>query len=257
VDDETIYAWLESGRLEFVATVEKLTKGWDCPPVEVIMLLKPWRKARANYVQACGRGKRIAPGKSMSWVIDAGGNIERFGLLERQPHPELEHSRKSKGKQESLGLPTGKRCPGCGAVVALDCLLCQCGHEWPPLPPEELVKLQGFAGYRALSMEELEAVTTKTEAEVKRLAYVKLAVEAYRRGHKPGWAAVRYKDQFEVWPSWQVKRGAVFGRRPLPSDVYAYRAYLARFDKGEEWIDKQIRAEFGDAPPVEGEALSA
>ncbi len=56
-----------------------LTEGWDCPPVDCIVCLRP-TKIRSLYCQIIGRGTRIHPGKSDLLILDFLWHSERHEL---------------------------------------------------------------------------------------------------------------------------------------------------------------------------------
>jgi superfamily II DNA or RNA helicase len=61
-----------------ILSVEALTRGFDCPHVEVLIDARPLRKAVHVFVQMLGRVMRTAPGKTHATVLSHSGNISRF-----------------------------------------------------------------------------------------------------------------------------------------------------------------------------------
>lgn len=59
-------------------SVESLTRGFDVPQIEVLILARPLRKAFAVHIQMMGRVLRIAEGKTEATVLDHAGNCQRF-----------------------------------------------------------------------------------------------------------------------------------------------------------------------------------
>lgn len=55
-----------------------LTTGFDAPPVDFIVLLRPTQSI-VLYIQMLGRGTRLASNKENCLVLDYAGNIDRFG----------------------------------------------------------------------------------------------------------------------------------------------------------------------------------
>ena len=64
-----ILADFESGKLDVLCNAMLLTEGWDCPPVDCIVPLRPTR-SRGLYMQMIGRGTRRAPGKKDLLILD-------------------------------------------------------------------------------------------------------------------------------------------------------------------------------------------
>ena len=58
-----------SGKYDVLCNSMLLTEGWDCPPVDCIVVLRP-TKSRALYSQMVGRGTRLASGKKNLLLLD-------------------------------------------------------------------------------------------------------------------------------------------------------------------------------------------
>ena len=54
-----------------------LNEGWDCPDVEVLLMVRP-TLSRVIYLQQLGRGTRRAPGKECLVVFDFVDNASRY-----------------------------------------------------------------------------------------------------------------------------------------------------------------------------------
>ena len=59
----------ECGKYDVLCNSMLLTEGWDCPPVDCIVVLRP-TKSRALYSQMVGRGTRLYPGKKELLLLD-------------------------------------------------------------------------------------------------------------------------------------------------------------------------------------------
>lgn len=94
------------GAFPALCNVGVLTEGWDCPRVDCIVLLRPTKSA-GLYVQMCGRGLRLFPGKENCLVMDFGGNIERLGPVDEADEPE---PKKRQNKAEASQEAPYKRC---------------------------------------------------------------------------------------------------------------------------------------------------
>ncbi len=57
------------GDARVICNAQLLTTGWDCPPVDCIMVLRP-TKSLPLYAQMVGRGTRLHPGKGRLLLLD-------------------------------------------------------------------------------------------------------------------------------------------------------------------------------------------
>lgn len=69
----------EAGRYNVLCNSMLLTEGWDCPPVDCIVVLRP-TKIRSLYCQMVGRGTRLFPGKDHLLLLDFLWHTERHEL---------------------------------------------------------------------------------------------------------------------------------------------------------------------------------
>lgn len=77
---EQILKDFAEGKIKVVCNVGVLVVGYDYPALDTIVIARPTMSLRWYY-QAVGRCLRPYEGKK-GWVIDLGGNIERFGEVE-------------------------------------------------------------------------------------------------------------------------------------------------------------------------------
>jgi len=75
---------LESGKLRILTNVDCLTEGWDCPPVDGIVMASS-TESRVAYTQRIGRGLRLFPGKERCLVLDFVGDSKHLKLV-HSPH---------------------------------------------------------------------------------------------------------------------------------------------------------------------------
>lgn len=79
----------KAGRIKALANVGVLTTGFDYPELDTIVMACP-TMSLAKWYQCVGRCIRPFEGKD-AWVVDLGGNVERFGKVENlrfsQPKP--------------------------------------------------------------------------------------------------------------------------------------------------------------------------
>ena len=74
-----ILADFEAGKYEVLCNSALLFEGWDCPPVDCVVMLRPTR-SRGTYAQAIGRGTRPYPGKEYLLLLDFLWLSERHDL---------------------------------------------------------------------------------------------------------------------------------------------------------------------------------
>jgi superfamily II DNA or RNA helicase len=78
-DRAEILADFDAGKYNVLCNSMLLTEGWDCPPVDCIVVLRP-TKIRSLYSQMVGRGTRICPGKNHLLLLDFLWHTERHEL---------------------------------------------------------------------------------------------------------------------------------------------------------------------------------
>jgi superfamily II DNA or RNA helicase len=69
----------EQGKYNVLCNSMLVTEGYDCPPVDCIVVLRP-TKIRSLYAQMVGRGSRLFPGKKDLLLLDFLWNSERHEL---------------------------------------------------------------------------------------------------------------------------------------------------------------------------------
>lgn len=98
-------------------SVAALSKGFDVPDVEVIIMARPLRSSLSEHIQILGRGLRAHPDKTHCVILDHSGNMKRFW---DDMHHFLEHGvdnlcdgtvKKKKEKKDDKKEP--RKCPNC------------------------------------------------------------------------------------------------------------------------------------------------
>lgn len=113
----------DDGEIDVLCNVGVLTEGWDCKPVDCMVMCRP-TKSPALYVQMAGRGLRTCKGKKDCIMLDVSGNWTRHG---RPENPNI----KVKGRKE-LDTPRGRKCPICHFINKSSSEICiSCGFQWP------------------------------------------------------------------------------------------------------------------------------
>lgn len=105
--------------------VNVLAVGWDYPPADTLVILRPTRSPTL-YVQVVGRILRTYPGKQYALVLDYGRVVERLGPID---NPKI--SKPSKGGWlKDLGEQL-KMCPQCFEFINWREKLCpECGYSF-------------------------------------------------------------------------------------------------------------------------------
>ena len=68
-DRRQVLADFDAGKYNALCNSMLLTEGWDCPPVDCVVVLRP-TKVRSLYSQMVGRGTRLSPGKTDLLLLD-------------------------------------------------------------------------------------------------------------------------------------------------------------------------------------------
>ncbi|WP_339751855.1 DEAD/DEAH box helicase [uncultured Marinobacter sp.] len=127
---------------QVVVNVAVLTEGWDHPPADCVVLLRP-SSFKSTLIQMVGRGLRTVdpneyPGvtKTDCIVLDFGTSTLMHGSLEQDVNLD---------GRDFTGEAPQKECPECGAQVPAASMECPlCGHCWERAESEEKIELSDF-----------------------------------------------------------------------------------------------------------------
>lgn len=78
---ESILQSFKEGSIKVVTNVGVLTTGFDYPELDTIVIARP-TMSLSLYYQIVGRAIRPHPEKESAWIVDLGGNYQRFGRVE-------------------------------------------------------------------------------------------------------------------------------------------------------------------------------
>lgn len=121
--DEKITGF-KSGKYRALVNCAILTTGFDHPPTDVVIMLRPTLSA-GLYVQMVGRGLRLHESKQNCLVLDFGGNVRRHGFIDQVQPPR-------KGKRGPSQEAPVKACPNCDTFVPIMTKVCPaCEHQFP------------------------------------------------------------------------------------------------------------------------------
>lgn len=172
----------KNGIYRVLCNVSILTEGYDLPSVASIILNRA-TASKCLFFQMCGRGLRPHEDKSHCVIIDHGGNIQRFGLLDEEQKYDLFKKQKKKAPGES---PL-KVCPSCEALIHARVTECpNCGHifkkEETNLKQAEFVEIINFK-----NVPELGIVPERLQKPFRIMNESELREYANIKQYRPGW----------------------------------------------------------------------
>jgi len=173
-----------------------LTKGFDVPDTMIGVSARPFTKSLSSHIQQMGRVMRSHPSKSFAAWICHSGNYVRFAEDWDEVYANgvttLDDGREKPKKEPTEKEKEAAKCPKCSAFWPAHADICSCcGHvrvrrSLIEAVPGELV--------------ELFASGQKAKREDKQKWYAELLWIGQVHGYKPGWAAHKMKEKFDVWP---------------------------------------------------------
>jgi DNA repair protein RadD len=218
VERERIIDGLRDGAVTIVSSVGVLTEGFDAPAAEVCILARP-TLSLSLYIQMVGRVLRTSPetGKQRAIIHDHAGNILRHGF----PDDERDYSLEATAQKiiERHTCPfcrfvfaqlNAGACPKCGQLVAhIEARPATESASDEPnkkrhvdgvrLDRAQIEALRGRLGRPDFS--DAEAVRVATATPHQRAAeLLRLRGVAERKGFKPGWVDIQYRQTFGAMP---------------------------------------------------------
>lgn len=113
--------------VRFLVNVECFTTGFDAPCVDMIAVARA-TESPGLFLQMVGRGFRLYPGKDVCWILDYGGNIDRFGPIDSSSYGMDSIKPPSTGEGEA----PKRICPSCYEINHAGARRCvKCGLEFP------------------------------------------------------------------------------------------------------------------------------
>jgi DNA repair protein RadD len=113
----------ETGDVRHLISIMIVTEGYDFPPIDAIVMMRPTRSA-VLYVQLVGRGLRPFPGKDDCLVLDYGEVVENLGHPNAPYIPGVGGKGKSAEKRAII-------CPACDEINFLPVKECRsCAYEF-------------------------------------------------------------------------------------------------------------------------------
>ena len=176
----------KSFEIKYIININILSVGYDNPGVDLLALMRP-TLSPGLYYQQCGRGLRIAEGKSDCLILDFAGNVSMHGPIDT-----LNDRIKAKIKNAKAGKAPVKTCEHCAEIVPAGCRKCPvCGEPFPEL---KIAKHDDTA--------RLDSVISSSE--VKELAVVRWTVrlQESRTAGKPSTICVTYWNGLTSVSEW-------------------------------------------------------
>lgn len=186
-------------------SIESLTRGFDVPDVEVLILARPLRKALAVHIQMLGRVLRCSDdtGKTEAIVLDHSGNCMRFWAevedFFENGIDELDDGKAKAAKPAAKKDKQPVKCPTCFQVHNPMPACPSCGHVYTK--SKELLQVAG-------TLEEVSGTKMKKRApttEERAAFYAQLKHIAMTKPWKDGAAAWKFKEKFGDWPTAQER----------------------------------------------------
>lgn len=192
---------LEKGRIKVVCNVDVVGMGVDWPFVSCISYCRP-TKSEIRFVQNIGRGLRKCPGKEDLLVLDHSDTHLRLGFVTDIEHLALNDGRMALSDPDRhVRLP--KECPKCGYLKTYGVLICP-NCDYQAAPPPAVKEYNGEDLARFAGKKKHKAGDNFSMAE-KAIFLAELKAYCAAKGYKPGWAAMKYKSRFDIWPDWSIK----------------------------------------------------
>jgi DNA repair protein RadD len=232
---EEIFQRFASGETAVLCNCTLASIGFDLPELDCVILNRS-TKSLGLYLQMLGRGLRPAPavGKKDCLVLDHAGNVHRHGFATDErfwtlsgtyavDHVKTQAAKEAKAKKDLKQIT----CPQCKCVWEGSNQCPACKYTFPvkqkdkPFMAGSLVEIlrRGQTGFQnPLNGVESDDWTLPRKIDF----YSQLVGIAQGRGYKPGWAACKYKDRFNVWPDYAWNR-AIMQNGPAEASIHTIR----------------------------------
>jgi DNA repair protein RadD len=139
---ETALQQFEQADAQVIVNVAVLTEGWDHPPTDCVILLRP-SSYKSTLIQMVGRGLRTVDPNEHPGVTKSDCIVMDFGISTLL-HGSLEQDINLDGRDLNGEAPQ-KECPECGAQVPAASMECPlCGHTWERKETDGKIELTDF-----------------------------------------------------------------------------------------------------------------
>ena len=200
-----------NGDVQIISNVGTMTTGVDYD-VRCLILARP-TKSKILYTQILGRALRVADGKEYALILDHSNSTQTLGFVTDIHQDKLDDGKSpDKNATEIKTPPLPKECQACGFLKPARTKICpNCGFEAKPVngvheQDGELVEVTNGMAKPKKSRAREFTMDEKVQF------FAELKAYAADKGYKPGWAAAKYRERFEVWPNdYRLKSAA-----PIP-----------------------------------------
>ena len=192
----------QRGAFKVVANVGVLTTGVDWPEIGCIIFARPTR-SEMLFVQIAGRGLRLCEGKTDCLFLDHSDNHSRLGFVTDIHHDELDDGKQAESANKPKRKPLPKECPKCAYLrppLVRACPNCGFKSEMKSHVAAEDGELHELTADRKKA-NRAKSISLHGKEISQRDFIAQLRHYANAHGYKPGWAAMKYRDVFGVWPN--------------------------------------------------------
>lgn len=191
---------LARGEVTVVCSCSVLKYGVDVPAVECVQIVDGFASL-VDYLQACGRGLRAAPGKSECVVIDHSGAVLYHGFPDADRAWELsedtDHGARHRKRMKSGEAPAPIACLGCGLLFGGRPECPECG--WKPKRQGKAVPTAGGQLYRVQGETAAPAPAANRGEEYRR-GWARCVAQCRHSGRTLKQAAAMFARQFGRGP---------------------------------------------------------
>jgi superfamily II DNA or RNA helicase len=252
---KSMLARLSSGELQAITNVGVLEEGWNCPPAKCGILARPTKSLRL-YMQQVGRFLRpccgcghvpadhdhgactkcgcLNMGLVTPFILDHAGNFDRH----QAPHTDRIWSL-DEAPQKSKSAGNFKVCPDCYAYIASHTRVCpHCDHSFERQMEEE----ERMREVNVPLVERTQAI------DPRRRDFDAFFEEARKKGYKPTWASVRYKEKYGDWPPYAW---AQFAKASFDNDLQ----WQTKHSRNEIWRERRRIERAEEERPTEDKLM--
>lgn len=201
----------ETGATKIIVSVGVLVAGFDSD-VRCIIYARP-TKSEIRWLQALGRGLRVAPGKESCLIFDHSGTVHRLGFPDTIEYDDLPDS--SDGMKEAAARAAEEReeklpkeCPECHYMKPAGVYVCpKCGFK--PLVGAD-VETDTTRKIKKLGRGKPAPARAEKESWWGQIKFYQRQRASMGSPVSDGWCAHTYRDKFGEWPN---------GLNSMPVDI--------------------------------------
>jgi superfamily II DNA or RNA helicase len=192
-----------NGEYQVVCNVGTLTTGvdWD---VRCLVLARP-TKSEMLFVQIVGRALRTAEGKDKAIILDHTDTTMRLGFAADIHHEHLSGGRFDQAAKVIRKPSLPKPCPKCACLIPVGVKVCpSCGFE--RVVTSQIFERDGvLVQFDGVFRKKGNTQKYTYNSVEKERFYAQLKGYALQKGYRQGWAFFKYKEKFDVEPTWNMR----------------------------------------------------